>query len=400
MLGFISGLPLALTASTLITMLAEYGVDIKTIGLFASVSMPYAFKYLWAPLIDNLNLPVLTKILGRRRGWMLLCQILLMLSIITLGTINPAHNLLLVAMVALIVSTLSATQDIVTDAIRIEMLKESEQGGGASSCILGYRLAMLTSTAGALVIAHYFDWAFSYLCMGLLMLIGVVSTLFITEPIVENRHAPTNLAEWILNSVFNPFKEFLTRPNSILILTFVILYKLGDAYLGVMTNPFLIELGFNKIEIAQIVKFYGLIATLAGYFVGGLLVEKFAIKKSLLIGCILQTLSNLMFILQAKAGHNSEVLVIVIAVENFTGALGTIAFITYLSLLCNLNYTATQYALFSSFASFARTFLSTPSGIFVDKLGWSSFFALTAVLSIPAIILLQKCLENDIYKKR
>ena len=398
-LGFISGLPLALTASTLLTMLKDSGIEIQTIGLFASVGTPYALKYLWAPLIDNLNLPILSKILGRRRSWMFLCQILLMLSIITLGVIDPVTNLGAIAVVALTISTLSATQDIVIDAIRIEMLNENEQGAGASAVVFGYRLAMLTSTAGALILAHHFDWTFSYFCMGLLMMIGIITTLLISEPNVKKEVKVRDFGDWVVNAVINPFVEFLIRPRSLIILLFVILYKIGDAYLGVMTNPFLIELGFDKLEIAKVVKTYGFFATMAGIFVGGVLVERLGIKKSLFIGCALQTLSNLAFIVQAEAGHDVNVLTAVITIENFTGGLGTPAIIAYLSRLCNLNYTATQYAMFSAFASFARSFLSTPSGYFAVNLGWTNFFILTALLSIPAIFILPMCFQGDEVKK-
>jgi MFS transporter, PAT family, beta-lactamase induction signal transducer AmpG len=396
LLGFTSGLPLALSASTLLTMLKDYDLDISLIGLFAAVSIPYSLKFLWSPFIDNLNVPVLSAALGRRRSWLFLTQALLLLTIVTLGTIDPIANLYLVAIVALTIAFLSATQDIVIDALRIEMLSESEQGAGAAAIVFGYRVAMLVSSAGALTLAHFYDWTFSYFVMGFLMLPGIVTNLcLVAEPIAKIDKPKTKFLAWFKKAFLEPFTEFLSRDNSIIILIFIILYKLGDAYLGTMTNPFLMELGFDKLEIAKIVKFYGFWATIAGVFVGGWLVAKIGIKNSLFVGCVLQTLSNLVFIVQAEAGHDPAVLTAVIIIENFTGGLGNPVIVAYLSRLCNLNFTATQYALLSSVAVTARSTLSTPSGYLAKYLGWTDFFILTAIISIPALLLVNFCFREN-----
>lgn len=395
LLGFTSGLPLSLSASTLLTMLKDYGLDISVIGLFAAVSIPYSLKFFWSPLIDNLKLPVLSNILGRRRSWLFLTQSLLAIAIFLLGVIDPIADLYLVAIVAVIVAFLSATQDIIIDALRIEMLKDGEQGAGAASIVFGYRVAMLVSSAGALTLAHFYDWKFSYFCMCLLMLPGILTNLLLVkEPQVKATKPKTEFIEWFKKAFIEPFTEFLSRKNSIIILIFIILYKLGDAYLGTMTNPFLMELGFDKLEIAKIVKLYGFWATMAGVFVGGWMVARIGIKNSLFIGCVLQTLSNLVFIVQAEAGHDPLVLTGVIMIENFTSGIGSPVIVAYLSSLCNLNFTATQYALLSSFAATARSTLSTPSGYLAKYLGWTDFFILTAVISIPAILLVNFCFKG------
>jgi PAT family beta-lactamase induction signal transducer AmpG len=275
------------------------------------------------------------------------------------------------------------------------MLSEKEQGAGAAAIVFGYRIAMLASSAGALALAHFYDWTFSYFCMGLLMLPGIITTLcLVAEPAVFFEKPKTEFTVWFKKAFLEPFTEFLTRENSIIILIFIILYKLGDAYLGTMTNPFLMELGFDKLEIAKIVKFYGFWATIAGVFAGGVLVANLGIKNSLIVGCVLQTLSNLVFIVQAEAGHDQLVLIGVIAFENFTGGLGNPVIVAYLSRLCNLNFTATQYALLSSIAVTARSTLSTPSGYLAKYLGWTDFFIATAVMSLPALLLVNFCFRE------
>jgi PAT family beta-lactamase induction signal transducer AmpG len=316
LLGFTSGLPLALSGSTLVTMLTDFKLDISLIGLFAAVGIPYSLKFLWSPFIDNLKIPTLGKVLGRRRSWLILTQTSLLVAIISLGMIDPINNLYLVALAAVALAFLSATQDIAIDAIRIEMLSESEQGAGAAAIVFGYRVAMLVSGAGALTVAHFHGWTFSYFCMGLLMLPGILTTLLlIKEPKGVTDKPKKDLAIWFKTAFIEPFTEFLTRENSIFIMIFIVLYKLGDAYLGTMTNPFLMGLGFDKLEIATIVKLYGFWATMAGVFIGGWIVAQIGIKRSLFIGCILQTLSNFAFIIQAQAGHDQLVLTGVIIVK-------------------------------------------------------------------------------------
>lgn len=390
-LGLLSGLPLALTLSTVNTMLKDYGVDIATIGLFALTGLPYAFKFLWAPLVDNFRIPVLHKKLGRRKSWLVLFQIFLCLDIFAISLLDPTQHLESIALLTLVVAILSSTLDIVVDAFRIEVLKPEEQGAGASMYIAGYRIGMITSTAGALYVAHFIDWSAAYMMVASIYVIGTLLALLAKEPnsYREPKKIDDNVLVWILKTYIEPLKDILLKKNVIAIIAFIILYKLSDAYAGVLTSPFLLEVGFNKLEIANIVKGIGLIATIIGAFTGGYLVSKIGMGKSLFIGGVLQILSNLLFVLQAKAGYNIELLTVVMFIENFSGGIGTAAFVAYLSNLCNLKFTATQYAVFSSFSSVARTTLSSSSGFLQKAVGWEEFFLISALLSIPALFLIK-----------
>ncbi|MFM9889238.1 MAG: AmpG family muropeptide MFS transporter [Rickettsiales bacterium] len=404
-LGFYSGLPLALTASTLTAWLADAKIDRAAIGLFAAVATPYALKFLWAPLIDGLHLPWLSR-LGRRRSWLLLVQALLALALIAMAHTQPEITPGLVALMAVVIATLSATQDIVIDAYRVELLAPEEQGTGAAWATFGYRIGMLVSGAGALALADRFGWSSTYLLMAAVMASGMAVTLWAREspisviPAEAGIHlseasqakkwipASAGMTKFIRRYVLEPFAEFATRPHWVWILAFVILYKLGDAFMGVMFNPFLLDLGFTKTQIAQIVKLYGLIATILGTFAGGAMVARLGTYRALIMGGLLHMATNLLLVVQAQLGAEPNFLILSIVTENFTGGMSTAAFIAYLSALCRRDYTATQYALLSSLAAFGRTWLSTPSGWLSLVLGWEWFFALASLMALPGLVLL------------
>lgn len=389
-LGIASGIPLALVLSTLSVWLTEEGISKTAIGLFAVVTTPYAIKFMWAPLVDQLHLPFVTKLLGRRRGWMIFTQILLMASIVGLGMTDPAIDAEMTAIMALLVAISSASQDIVIDAYRVEVLKEEQQGAGAAMVVFGYRIGMLISGAGALFLASYTSWFVTYAVMAIFILVGTITVMIAGEPegVIEDKDGSPDISGWFGRAVINPFTNFMQHPSWFLILAFVVMYKFGDAFAGIMTNPFMIEIGFSKIEIATIVKSFGLVATLVGAFLGGSMVSRLGMIKSLWICGILQMASNLMFVAQAYIGYNTDFLALTIAFENLSGGMGTAAFVAYISSLCSISYTATQYALLSSLASVGRTWLSASSGWFVDQLSWVHFFLLSTAIAIPGLLLL------------
>jgi PAT family beta-lactamase induction signal transducer AmpG len=401
-LGFSSGLPLALSGSTLLVWMTEAGVNLGTIGLFALVGTPYTIKFLWAPLIDAVNVPLLARRFGRRRGWLLLSQFLLMAAIVLLGLCNPSVSPVLVAIGALLVATASATQDIVVDAFRVESLDESEQAAGMASYVAAYRIGMLVSTAGALFIvsgfqgfglSHSAAWSAGYAVMAVLVLIGVATTLAAKEPVKSANAAAARARETTLQRIVEAatgaFSEFLTRDMAFVALTFVVLFKFTDALSGAMTAPFVIDLGFSRNEYAAIIKGVGLAATLIGGFAGGSLARVYSIPTSLWIGGLAQGLANLAFSWQAVLGHNAAWLTFAIIAENFTSAIGTVIFVAYLSALCrNPLHTATQYALLTALAAFGRTYLSSGAGFIAAATGWAWFFAICAAAGLPALALL------------
>jgi PAT family beta-lactamase induction signal transducer AmpG len=401
-LGFSSGLPLALSGSTLLVWMTEAGVNLGTIGLFALVGTPYTIKFLWAPLIDAVNVPLLARRFGRRRGWLLLSQFLLMAAIVLLGLCNPSVSPVLVAIGALLVATASATQDIVVDAFRVESLDESEQAAGMASYVAAYRIGMLVSTAGALFIvsgfqgfglSHSAAWSAGYAVMAVLVLIGVATTLAAKEPVKSANAAAARARETTLQRIVEAatgaFSEFLTRDMAFVALTFVVLFKFTDALSGAMTAPFVIDLGFSRNEYAAIIKGVGLAATLIGGFAGGSLARAYSIPTSLWIGGLAQGLANLAFSWQAVLGHNAAWLTFAIIAENFTSAIGTVIFVAYLSALCrNPLHTATQYALLTALAAFGRTYLSSGAGFIAAATGWAWFFAICAAAGLPALALL------------
>lgn len=390
-LGFASGLPLLLTLSTLTFWLAEAEVSKAAIGLFALAGLPYTWKFLWSPVIDRVPLPPFTTLLGRRRGWLLFVQILLVLAILALGAGDPRQHLGLMAAMAVLVAFLSASQDIVIDALRVELLEDRQQGAGAAVVVIGYRIAMLVAGAGALVIADVAGWFWAYASMAGCLALGMIVVLLTPEPgqpVATDGGTP---AAWLKEAVVEPFADFFRRngvATALLVLLFIMLYKLGDALLGTMTNPFYVELGFTKPEVATIVKGYGLVATLLGGLLGGLVVARRGVIQGLWICGLIQMASNLVFVLQAWVGRDLTMLAVTISAENLAGGMGTAAFVAYLSSLCNLSYTATQYALLSSFMAQARTTLAAGGGFLAESTDWVGFFLITTVAAVPGLLML------------
>jgi MFS transporter, PAT family, beta-lactamase induction signal transducer AmpG len=390
-MGFSSGLPLALTGATLAIWLKQDGISLTAIGLFAQVGLAYNLKFLWAPVMDRVPVPGLSAWLGRRRGWAVTIQVLLALSILALARTDPAVDARITAVIGVLVAFFSASQDIVIDAFRVELLTDHEQGAGAAATQIGYRIGMLAAGAGALYLASAFDWHVAYTVMACLVGIGMVAVLFTRESVAP-RPARQN---WFRAAVVEPFADFMTRRDWQVILLFVVLYKTGDAVAGWMSGPFYISIGFSTVEIASISKVFGLIASMAGVVLGGWLVLRVGIMRALLIGGIVQTLSNFAYIVQLGAGHNVAMLAVTIATENVTGGVGSAAFVAYLSRLCNPAFTATQYALLSALAAVSRTFIASGGGWFADRLGWAPFFTATVVLCVPGLLLLLYLMRRD-----
>ncbi|MEZ4460875.1 MAG: AmpG family muropeptide MFS transporter [bacterium] len=387
-LGFSSGLPRLLVYSTLTFWLMEVGLDIKTVGLFSATATPYNLKFLWAPLLDRLRLPWLAEMLGNRRAWILATQVGLIAAIAALALTNPAVTPVLTGALAIAVATLSASQDVVIDAYRVDLLDDEEQGSGAAMAVFGYRIAMLVAGAGALYVATYTQsWTQTYLLMAALMGVGVITTLLLprSEEIVEQLGG---FVEHLREGVIGPFKDFLTRPSWLWVLLFVLTFKLGDSLAGTMTNPFLIDLGFSKTEIADVSKVFGVFASLVGVSLGGLMVRRLGVVGSLWVAGVVQLLSNFMFCLQAYLGKNVYSLVAMVGVENLTGGLGTAAFVAYLSGLCNRRYTATQYALLTAVSSVLHTLFGMGTGFVVHEVGWLTYFGLTALCALPGLAVL------------
>ena len=406
-MGFFSGLPLLLTSATLGTWLADVGVNKTTIGLFALVGIPYSLKFLWASFLDtNIKLRLLKK-MGRRRIWILIFQILICVNIFIMAHIDPVINTMQMAIFAITLAFFSASQDIAIDAWRIEINEEKELGLGAALYVTGYRIALLAAGAGALVIADIYSWKLSFILLSCIYPLGIILVLSIK---IEDKSSNVKVIEKSIKNiieerVLKPFYDFIIKKNWILILVFIACFKWGDALLGVLSQPFMLEIGFSKSEIAAISKVYGLAATLIGLFVGGYFISKYGIILALWITAFLQLFSNLVFILLALKGHDLYILMLTISIENLSGGMGTAAFIAYLSSLCNVQFSAFQYALLSSFMSFSRTWLASPAGWIIDNLNWNEyfnffgiyliqnsswigFFIVTAFFSIPAIILL------------
>jgi PAT family beta-lactamase induction signal transducer AmpG len=409
LLGFSSGLPLLLTFSTLSAWLTTAGISRSAVGVFALVGFSYSFKFLWSPIIDRVDLPVLGRRLGRRRGWGLLIQVLLAASILTLGALDPASNLYLFATVAAVVAFLSASQDIVIDAYRVEILDPGRQGPGAAAVQTGYRLAMLVAGAGALYLASAFGWFVAYAVMAALLVVGMAVFLFGPEPQVKvsaataerERRAADYLAArphlkgraarvvaWLYGAVVCPFADFMARPGWLAILLFVLGYKLGESMAGTMAMRLYQELGFSLDQIATVSKLFGFGATIAGTLIGGALVTRLGVMRALLLFGLLQSAGNLFYVVQALAGHDVAALALCVAVENLTAGMAGAALIAYLSGLCNAAYTATQYALLSSLTAAGRSLFSSSTGYMVTWMGWVNFFLLTTVVTLPALLLL------------
>ena len=388
LMGFSSGLPLLLGFSTLSFWLREADVGLAAIGGLLTVATPYSLKFLWAPLLDHVRLPLLTRWLGLRRGWLLTIQLLLMGSIVLVGQGDPAQSLGFLAVAALLMAFLSASQDIVIDAYRIEILAEHEQGAGAAMTQAGYRVGLLAAGAGALALADFIAWSWVYAIMAALIGIGILGTLIGAEPVNRRPAPPKEPVAWLRHAAVDPLTDFAQRRGWLVILAFVLLYKYGDAVAGAMANPFYVDLGFSGVEIASLTKVFGVVMTMLGVFAGGLLVARLGILPALAVGGVLQAATNLIFAWLATQGDNLQALAIAVGADNFTGGLGSAAFVAYLSSLCNLAFTATQYALLSSLMAFGRTVLAASSGWFAEQLGWPGFFLATTLLAVPGLVLL------------
>jgi PAT family beta-lactamase induction signal transducer AmpG len=397
-LGFSSGLPLLLVFSTLTFWLVDSGIDKATIGLFALVKTPYTFKFLLAPLMDHLRLPGLAARLGHRRSWTLLAQVGLIAALLLLALTKPAETVLLTAALAIVVAAFSAMQDVALDAWRVERFPEAAQQALATSAfVTGYRLAMLVAGAGALWLAAHTPWQTVYAVMAGLQGIGIAATLLYrqasenTESSIGSscdRTPPAPGWQRVTGSIRTPLAAFATRHGWQGFVLIALTYKLGDAFLGVMVNPFYVENGFTKIEIAEITKLYGFIATIIGAFCGGWLVARLGLYRALLGGAALQLLSNLSFLWLAQAGHAVPVLAAVVTLENLSGGIGTTAYLTFFAALCDKRYTATQFALLTSLMALARDLLSAQSGFVAETVGWPMFFWLSAALALPGVLLL------------
>jgi PAT family beta-lactamase induction signal transducer AmpG len=379
-LGFSSGLPLALTSGTLQAWMAVAGVDLRTIGIFSLVGLPYTIKSLWSPFMDRFVPPWL----GRRRGWILITQVILMFSISVMAFGSPQRFPWILAALALSVAFTSASQDIVIDAYRTDVLKERERGAGAAVFVMGYRIAMLVSGALALILSDYIGWRNTYLIMAAGLVIGIIATLLGPEP-EERVTPPFSLQE----AVFGPLRDYFSRNAAIPLILLIVLYKLGDAYAGVLTTAFLIKgIGFSASEVGTINKGFGLVSLIVGAMFGGSLMVRLGLFRSLLSFGVLQAVSNFSFVILAWVGKSYGMLVFAVAFENLSGGMGTAAFVSLLMAMCNHRYTATQYALLSSLAALGRIFIGPTSGYLAEAFGWASFFFITTLVALPGLLLL------------
>lgn len=400
-MGFSSGLPLPLTLGTLSFWLAESGISRTAVGLFALVGISYNFKFVWSPMMDRLPLPWITARLGRRRSWLLLTQAALAISILSLGFSDPAAHLLQTAVLAVVVAFLSASQDIVIDAYRIELLRPEEQYAGSIATQWGYRFGLIAAGAGALYAAAYGGWRFAYALMAALMLVGMVTVCLTRESAAPTDMSPSRggaaerAVQWLSDAVWAPLRNFMSRPFWVAILLFIVLYKFGDALAGVMANKLYVELHFTAGEVASISKIFGVIASLVGLALGGALLARIGLYWSLLVCGVLQTLANLMYAALVLSGHDLGMLTASIAIENVTGGMGNAAFVVYLSQLCDLRFTATQYALLSSLAALGRTVLASSGGWIADRIDWIPFFTLATVAGLPGLLLLLWLMRRD-----
>ena len=381
-LGFSSGLPLFLTNKTLQAWMTVEKVDLTTIGLFSLVSLPYSLKFLWSPFLDRFVPPLL----GRRRGWLVVTQVALLVAIAFMSLQKPSQALQLLAVNALLIAFFSASQDIAADAYRTDVLEPLEMGAGAAVFVLGYRIGLIITGSVAFILADRFPWPIVYLLMSILMLLGVLSAIWAPEP-VERDRPPESLED----AVILPFGEFFQRNGiiqAVLILLFVVLYKLGDAVVNNMSTPFLLQTGFTQTDIGAIQGGMGLLATIVGALAGGAILSKIGINRSLWVFGGLQAVSNLAYFGLAEVGKNYQSLVLTINIENFCAGLGTAAFVAFLMSLCNQRFSATQYALLSSLMAVSRDILVAPAGKVAEVTGWPVFFLLSIVFALPGLLLL------------
>ncbi len=377
--GFSSGLPLLLTGSTLKFWMREEGLDLTTIGFFGLVGLPYTLKFLWAPFMDRIIPPFG----GRRRGWMIITQVVLLLTLASMTFVQPAIHLPAIAALCLLIAFASASQDIVLDAYRREYLTDEELGIGSSIFVNGYRIGLLASGALALVLAEYLSWPTAYFLLGLFMLVGIVATVFAPEPMIETA-PPSTLQE----AFIGPFLEFCRRPGWLSILLFILLYKLGDSMASEMLSPFWVDLEVSKPQIAGIVKTFGFGASIVGGLLAGLVVYRWGIIPSLFIFGLLQMISTAGFAVLAIVGNHLPTLTAVIAFENLTGGMGTTAFVAFMASLTDKRFTATQYALLSSFMGIPRVLAGSITGVLATWLGWTGFFIVCTALAIPGLLLI------------
>ena len=399
-LGYSAGLPLLLVLGTLSFWLREAGIDRTTIGYLSWVGLAYAFKWTWAPLVDRLPIPLLTRVLGRRRSWLLLAQVAIILGLVAMSFNDPKVALEPVVWGALAVAFGSATQDIALDAFRIESAQTEKQGALAAAYQTGYRLAMIWAGAGVLWVAaraevpnaaayQHAAWQTAYLVMAASMLPGMLIVLFSKEPTRVVLPAAKNAAEWVQSAVVEPFADFLRRygRQAVLILALIAIYRISDIVMGIMANPFYVDMGYTKDEVAAVTKIYGVVMTLVGAFVGGVLSMRFGVMRILMLGAVLSAASNLLFAWLGSRGHDVLALTFVISADNLSSGIASAAFIAYLSSLTNVNYSATQYALFSSMMLLLPKYLAGFSGKFVDAFGYTNFFTATALLGLPVLVL-------------
>lgn len=408
-LGFSAGLPYLLVFSTLTAWLRDEGVSKSAIGFFAWVGITYSIKVFWAPVVDRLPIPQVTTRLGQRRGWMLSAQLGIASGLLAMSLIG-AGDLVLLSLCALLVAFSSATQDIAIDAYRIEAVIDEYQGAMSASYVFGYRVALLVAGAGALYLAEYLNWQAAYVVMAMLVGVGVVTVLLLSEPEKDESRADTSTEErvvellirgqgnlsrlqrveaWFIGAVAAPFLEFFERNGrfALIILLFIAVFRLSDIAMGIMANPFYLDMGYSKIEIANVAKIFGFFMTITGSAVCGVLVVKWGIFRPLLIGAIAVAVTNLFFAALSTMEPRVEYLAVVISADNISGGFAATAFIAYLSSLTNRAYTATQYALFSSLMTLPGKFISGFSGLIVDGYGYFEFFVFAAVIGIPAILL-------------
>lgn len=380
-LGFSSGLPLALTGSTLQAWMATERVDLRVIGIFSLVGLPYTLKVLWAPLMDRYGIPFL----GRRRGWILAMQVLLAACVFGLGITSPSSMPALVALLAVMTAFFSASQDIVIDAYRADVLREKELGAGAATNVVGYRIALLVSGALALILSDHLSWSTVYICMAALMLLNTAFTLSAPEP-SEKVVPPKSLHE----AVWEPLRSYFQRPGAIEMLAFIMVYKLGDAIAGSMTTPFLLDIGFSRTDVGTVNKAFGLLSTIIGTLAGGGIIARLGISRSLWIFAFLQATSNLTFTGLAVIGKNYPAMVSAIGIENICGGMGNAAFVAFMMSLCDKRFTATQYAMLTSFMAVTRVLAGVPTGFLVHSVGWPLFYSMSVLGALPGILLLPR----------
>jgi PAT family beta-lactamase induction signal transducer AmpG len=396
LLGISSGFPLALLLGTMAFWLAKVGIDKKTIGFAVGLTTPYTLKFLWAPLIDRIKLPVLTGLVGQRRAWLFVIQALLFLSVWMLGASQPELHIGVFALWAIVTAFLGATQDIVIDAYRIEILSEEELPYGTATNQFGYRLGAFFAGVGTIAIASSeganLGWAMGYGLTAFCVVPGMIAALWagpgLHDRVLAADQTRPSVGEWLMTTVVGPFVEFFQRRGAVLILLFVLIYKLGDAMGQIMLNPMIVELGFSDTEFIAINKLVGFWGLIVGVALAAPFMAWLGLGRSLFVSGLLMMVSNLMFAILASQGHSNLWLTIAVATEQVTSGMGLTVFVTYLSGLSNIAYTATQFALLSSFAGVGRTWLSSPAGIAAERLGWVGFWIMTMIVAIPGMILL------------